>query len=90
MSSGVSSTTTRTRAYCMKATSRSSPWRSRAIVTMPEAPPAIIPIAAVGASTSVSAREPDADGEAHAERARADERHASQSSPSARSDEDCR
>ena len=48
ISSGVSSTTTSTRRYCMKATSRSSAPRSSAIVTIPDAPPAIIPSVAVG------------------------------------------
>ena len=57
---------------------------------MPEAPPAIIPIAAVGASTSVSRASTTPDGQAHAERAALTSATASQSSPSARSDEDCR
>ena len=37
----------------MNATRRSSPPRSSAIVTMPEAPPAIIPSVAVGMSSGV-------------------------------------
>ncbi len=37
----------------MKATSRSSAPRSSAIVTIPEAPPAIIPSVAVGTSSGV-------------------------------------
>ena len=53
ISSGVSNTTTSTRTYCMNATSRSSAPSSSAIVTIPEAPPAIIPSVAVGRSSSV-------------------------------------
>ena len=51
---GVSTTITSTRRYCMKATSRSSPPSSRAIATMPEAPPATIPSDAVAGSTPVT------------------------------------
>ncbi len=53
-SSGVSSTTTSTRTYCMKATRRSSAPSSWAIVTMPEAPPATMPSAPVARSTPVA------------------------------------
>ena len=90
MSSGVSSTTTSTRAYCMKATSRSSPWRSRAIVTMPDAPPAIIPIAAVGASTSVTRASTTPTARLTPSVPALTSTTAGHSSPSTRSDEDCR
>ncbi len=53
ISSGVSRTTISTRRYCMNATTRSSPPRSEAIVTIPDAPPAIIPSVAVGTSSGV-------------------------------------
>ena len=50
---GVSSTTTSTRRYCMNATSRSSAPSSPDMPTIPDAPPAIIPSAAVGGSSGV-------------------------------------
>ena len=53
IASGVRSTTTSTRRYCMNATSRSSPPSSPDIPTIPDAPPAIIPSSAVGGSSGV-------------------------------------
>ena len=50
---GVTTTTTSTRRYCMKATSRSSAPSSPDMPTIPEAPPAISPSAAVAGSSSV-------------------------------------
>ena len=47
------STTSSTRAYCMNATRRSSPPRSSAIPTIPDAPPATMPSAAVRVSAGV-------------------------------------
>ena len=53
ITTGVTSTTTSTRRYCMNATSRSSAPSSPDMPTMPDAPPAIIPSAAVGRSSTV-------------------------------------
>ena len=53
MSTGVATTTTSTRRYCMNATSRSSALSSPAMPTMPDAPPATMPSAAVGRSRLV-------------------------------------
>ena len=58
-----------TRRYCMNATSRPSAPSSSDIATIPDAPPAIIPSAAVGGSTNVKRASTRAGGQADRERA---------------------
>ena len=75
----------------MNATSRSSPPSSRAIVMMPDAPPAIIPSAAVGAVDVGHARGHQAGAASETPSVAAlTSATGSQSSPSAFSDDDCR